>query len=156
MHKLTEKQFINIMNNVTNKHHQYLTLHPKWLGNVSHVRGTCMGPFSFLAQTFCQILWKCTEPQDDDLKSYMQDCVGVITGNRDYTQRKVVLEIITLKQFLELFEEILNVYEKSHYRGKPGSEEELAFQLIATVLCDVLKEHLPAGHVKEHLNISLR
>jgi hypothetical protein len=144
--KLSEAQFISILDNVILRHNELRLKKPT-------VRTGSMDSFDWMSQTFCQILWKHTAPQNDYLKTYLVNSIGVIIGNRAYTPRSVVVETLSLSQFSKLFTALLSAYGSHSDHRCLDANEVTVLNNSASFLSEVLKEHLDNEYVKINLNI---
>ncbi|MDD2342334.1 MAG: hypothetical protein PHV54_05535 [Tolumonas sp.] len=146
MEKLSENQFISILDKVVYRHNLVKQELPK----INH---GSLDPFDWMTQSFCQILWKLTEPQDDKLKEKLKKAVGLIIGNKTYMPIVSSTETLTYDQFSELLSEILKKYESNEFRRYQEADINTILDRCAQFLCEVLLEHLPGENVKSNIKI---
>jgi len=135
MKKLNENQFIDITNNIVNQHYEN--------SSASFGSKESNDVFNFLNQSFCELLWRLTEPQDKYLKEHLQYCVGTITGNINYSHKYVTYKKITSKQCSELVTELPKMDKHLGIAYSKTHESELTHHKTILMLCELLKEHLP-------------
>jgi hypothetical protein len=59
-----------------------------------------------------------------------------------YSQKEIYNYPITIAQFSVLFYRLLKTYEEDFYWCEKKSEDKLALDAMATILCNILKERL--------------
>jgi hypothetical protein len=144
--KLSEKQFISILDTVVYRHNVVKQ-------ELQKINYGSVNPFDWMTQSFCQILWKLTEPQDDNLKEKLQKAVGVIIGNETYLPIVISTETLTYEQFSELLSGILKTYESNDFRRYQEADINTILDRCAQFLCEVLIEYFPGENVKSNIKI---
>lgn len=146
MKKLSEKQFVSILDKVVYQHNKIAQNHQK-------IDYDLLNPFDWMTQSFCQILWKLTESHDKNLKEKLKIAVGYIISNKAYTPRVISTEMLTFEQFSELLSEMLKMYESNDFRHYQNANMNAMLDNCAQYLCEILVEFLPGENVKNSIKI---
>lgn len=146
MKKLSEKQFISVLDKVVCRHIEITR-------NDQRIDYELWKSFDWMTQSFCQTLWRLTESQDESLKEKLKIAVGVIIGNKTYTPRTFSTEVLTYEQFSVLLSEILKVYESNEFRRYQELKVNEMLDKCAHFLIGILIECLPGENVKSNIKI---
>lgn len=103
---------------------------------------TCsIDPYDFIATSFCQTVWRYTQPQYEPLKEHLQHCIGVMCGNRKMSSNAGGLKEIKLRldklQSGVLIGELID-FCNNHLDEYKNDEDRKAFLFMAQQISNLI------------------